>query len=131
MTGREKFLLFFSNARCCKSGRTYVVSCYNYAVSDDIIYAGKAGSAEKAWCNAWQSFKRKIFAGLVTMYSDPWLELPDGVMVPGQDGVQWTWSEFRDDPLVRHLWIDVLTPEPRCSSLLDVVMRLLEQEVCD
>jgi hypothetical protein len=130
MTQREKFNLFFDNARCRKVGRKYVVTCYNYQVSTDRITASEANTAEKAWSNAWQCFKREIFDNLLHEHVEPWLELPNGVMIPGKD-IKWSWEEFRADTKIRHLWIDVLKPEPRCSSLLDVIMRLLEQEVCD
>ena len=131
MTHREKFCLFFDNARCRKVGRKYVVTCYNYEVSYDRIIASEANTAEKAWSIAWCSFKRRIFDGLRLEYVDPWLELPDGVMIPSQESVKWSWSEFRTDPQVRHLWIDVLKPAERGCSMLDSLMQLSVLEVCD
>jgi hypothetical protein len=131
MTYREKFSVFFNNARCRKVGRMYVVTCYNYEVSHDRIIASEALTAEKAWSVAWLSFKRHILVGLSTEYSEPWLELPDGVMLPSKNDMRWTWQDFRDDPTVRHLWIDILKPSPRFGSMLDGIIQLLEQEVCD
>ena len=129
MTQREKFCLFFNNARCRKVGHKYVVTCYNYEVSHDKIIASEANTAEKAWSVAWCSFKRRIFDGLRLEYVDPWLELPDGVMIPGKHNVQWSWSEFKADPKVRHLWIDILQPEPRRVSTLDSLIALSSFEV--
>lgn len=131
MTQREKFNIFFDNACCRKVGRKYVVTCYNYEVSEDRIIASEANTAEHAWSIAWCSFKRQIFDRLRNEYINPWIELPDGVMIPGRHNVQWSWTGFKNDPKVRHLWIDILQPSECGYSMLDILMQLSVLEVCD
>lgn len=122
MTESNKFKLFFPTAVCRQVGRQYVVTCYNYHLSCDKIEAEEALTAEKAWSNTWQSFKRGIFNALSHEYTDPWLELPNGLMIIALDNEKkWSWEEFRDDPSVRHLWINILQPPPRKFSVLDLV----------
>lgn len=130
MTQREKFCLFFDNARCRKVGRKYVVTCYNYQVSTDRVTASEANTAEKAWSNAWQRFKREILDNLRNEHVEPWLELHNGVMIPGKD-IKWSWEEFRADTKIRHLWIDILKPAERGFSMLDSLIQLSALEVCD
>lgn len=131
MTQRENFLIFFPQARCRKNGRKYVVTCYNYEVSLDKITASEALTAEKAWSNAWQCFKRQVFSRMSKAYPEPWLELPNGVMIPGMENIKWTWEEFRADRSVRHLWVDILQAPPRGISTLDSLIQLASLEVCD
>lgn len=134
MTNREKFNIFFCDARCRKVGRKYVVTCCNYETSTDRITASEANTAEKAWANAWGNFKEEVLHRLSRTYNNLWIELPNGVLIPNT-GFVWSWQEFREDPEVRHLWVDILKPAPRGVSTLDLMFdgftQLESLEVCD
>lgn len=135
MKSRDKFRIFFPNAHCFKVGRTYVVTCYNYHVSTDRIIASQAGNAENAWDIAWCSFKRRILDGLSREYTNPWIELHDGVMISGVKTIRWSWEGFRDDPESRHIWVNILKPAPRELSavdwMIDDLMQPFVLEACD
>lgn len=121
MLAKQKFQIFFPEAKCYKVGNGYAIYI------GDLQKYSEGSTAQRAWSNAWYPLCRDIMNNLRKHFHIliSVIETHEGWSLYHCLNGTWekhTWLSFRDDPELSHLWSDIpmVQSGPKPVSVLDL-----------